>query len=100
MKKLLTSTYGKMIGLLLSFFLFSNASQAQCKLLNETFNVAPVLSPTNVDGTWYPDRYRPAGFVSAAFGGGNVLKISIDGVNDGFANQPASYHYTFFNTQG
>jgi hypothetical protein len=59
-----------------------------------------VLAATNTDGAWYPDRYRPAGFTSAIFGGGNVLKISIDGINDGLANRPNPYQAGFYNTQG
>jgi len=99
MKKMLRWKY--FIASLISFFIiFSNNVAAQCRLLNETFDVNPVLSPTNVDGTWYPDRFRPAGFTSAVLGGNNVLKISIDGIADGALNRPGGQTGTFYNTQG
>ena len=67
---LLRKTISIMVVLICVFAISGNA---QCRLLNEPFNVNPVLSPTNVDGTWYPDRYRPAGFVSDVLAGSNVL---------------------------
>ncbi|MBL7805895.1 MAG: right-handed parallel beta-helix repeat-containing protein, partial [Saprospiraceae bacterium] len=73
--------------------------KAQCNLLNETFDVNPVLSPTNVDGAWYPDRYPPAGFSSGTIGGSNALKISISAA-DGAQNRPPAYSGQFYNTQG
>ncbi|MCC7506504.1 MAG: hypothetical protein IT259_14465, partial [Saprospiraceae bacterium] len=73
--------------------------KAQCNLLNETFNVNPVLSPTNVDGAWYPDRYPPAGFSSGTIGGSDALKISISAA-DGAQNRPPAYSGQFYNTQG
>ena len=79
---------------------FSFSVHAQCRLLNEPFTVSPVLSPTNVDGTWYPDRYPPSAFVSDVLGSENVLKIHIDGPGDGLLSRPAAYQYTFYNTQG
>ena len=101
MKKALNFTYKKVTCLLIMILvLLTTSSSGQCKLLNENFNVNPVLSPTNVDGTWYPDRFRPAGFVSDVLLGNNVLKISIDGVNDGLVSRPAVYQFTFYNTQG
>jgi len=84
----------------LFFTAVSQTSNAQCNLLNENFNSNPALSNTNVDGAWYPDRYRPAAFISDVLGGGNVLKISIDGTNDGLASRPSGYNSSFYNTQG
>lgn len=56
---------------------------AQCALFSEDFNTVggPPLSPTNIDAAWYPDRYRPAAFISDA----GLLKISINGTADGAA---------------
>jgi hypothetical protein len=81
-------------------FGFSVSTFAQCRLLNESFNVNPVISPTNVDGAWYPDRYPPSAFVSNVLAGSNVLKIHIDGPGDGLLSRPSGYQYTFYNTQG
>jgi len=93
--------YLNRFGLLLILFSvsFSLKSTAQCRLLNETFSTSPNLASTNTDGVWYPDRYRPAGFVQDAFNGGS-LKISIDGINDGLNARPSGYQYQFYNTQG
>jgi hypothetical protein len=89
------------LGLLMaSELLFVSGLQAQCNLLNEPFNTNPVLSPTDVDGAWYPDRYRPAGFVSDVVSGQNALKISIDGIADGAMNRPSGQQGSFYNTQG
>jgi len=87
--------------ILIAFILISVSTigKAQCNFLNENFDTPPVLAATNTDGTWYPDRYPPAGFTSAAFGGGNVLKISIDGTADGAANR-GGLSANFYNTQG
>ncbi|MBK8195611.1 MAG: right-handed parallel beta-helix repeat-containing protein [Lewinellaceae bacterium] len=80
--------------------LLSSAGQAQCVLLNDNFDANPVLAAVNTDGAWYPDRYRPAGFAMDNLGGENVLKISIDGINDGALNRPSGQQGTFYNTQG
>jgi hypothetical protein len=48
---------------------------------------------------WYVDRYAPAAFESFEFNGEMVLRIAIDGVNDGADNRGAESD-TFFNTQG
>jgi hypothetical protein len=87
------------------FFVFSlfvglETVQGQCKLLNESFSLSPVLAATNTDGAWYPDRYPPAGFSSAVLNGENVLKISIDGTADGAVARGGGYTSTFYNTQG
>lgn len=98
-KKQQFATFSLLLIFALQFFVTTSAS-AQCRLLNEHFNSSPALSSTNVDGAWYPDRYPPAAFTSAVLGSENVLKIHIDGVNDGLANRPAAYQSTFYNTQG
>ena len=72
-----------------------STGNAQCRLLNETFATAPVLSATNVDGAWYPDRYQPAGFVADA----GRLKISISAA-DGAQLRPGGFSGAFYNTQG
>ncbi len=90
----------KVLLMLLVLTGFSNLSFAQCNLLNEAFNSNPTLSNSNVDGAWYPDRYRPASFTSAVLGSDNVLKISIDGTNDAAAARPSGYGSSFYNTQG
>lgn len=80
------------------FFLttiISNNVWAQCTLLNDDFSSAPTLSPTNVDGAWYPDRYPPAAFTSDA----GRLKISIS-ASDGAQLRPPAYSSIFYNTQG
>lgn len=86
--------------LLLLAFLSSLSTYSQCRFLNEDLNSSPVLSATNANNAWYPDRYRPAAFTDAVLSGNNVLKISIDGVNDGLANRPPGYQSAFYNTQG
>lgn len=74
---------------------FKQSSNAQCRLLDETFNVNPLLSSTNVDGSWYPDRYQPSAFTSDA----GRLKISIS-ASDGAQLRPSAYSGPFYNTQG
>ncbi len=101
MKKNLTVYFRKTIALMIVFTsAFAFNSNSQCILLNESFDANPVLSPTNVDGAWYPDRFRPAAFVMDVLGGNNVLKISIDGLGDGALSRPSGYQGTFYNTQG
>ena len=99
MKKLLQWKYF-VASMILFFSFFSNHVSAQCRLLNETFDVNPVLSGSNVDGAWYEDRYLPAGFASSVLGGNNVLKISINGITDGALNRTGGRTGSFYNTQG
>jgi hypothetical protein len=77
------------------FFLLGNIANAQCTLLNESFDSNPSLSATNVDGSWYPDRYPPAAFESDA----GRLKISISSA-DGAQSRPSGFGGSFYNTQG
>ncbi len=90
----------KVIFLLIAAVLAAGITNAQCRFLNETFDAAPVISAIKTDNAWYPDRYRPAGFTNAILGGGNVLKISIDGVADGSVGRGGSFTGSFYNTQG
>ncbi|MFZ4401265.1 MAG: T9SS type A sorting domain-containing protein [Bacteroidales bacterium] len=89
-----------MATLFLILVLLGSSAIAQNTYLNEIFNSNPQLSATQVSGKWYVDRYAPAAFVSDNSLGSNVLKISIDGTNDGLANRPSGYGFTFYNTQG
>ena len=59
------------------------------------FTAAVTLSPTQVAGTWYTDRYAPAGFATS--GGQLVQTIS---AADSAANRPGAYSSTFYDTQG
>ena len=61
-------------------------------------NAVP-LAATQTANTWYVDRYAPASFEMFDFSGENVIKHSIDGVNDGSANRGAQSG-SFYNTQG
>lgn len=56
------------------------------------FDVNPTNGPTQAPGTWYVDRFAPAGFVSENFDGDNRLKHSIDASD--------SQGDPFYNTQG
>ena len=60
-----------------------------------------VLSSTPAAGTWYTDRYAPAGFASGQVGGfrDGVLLETI-GVEQSAANRPAAFSDAFYNTQG
>jgi hypothetical protein len=63
-----------------------------------TFDVSPAVGPTQAAGVWYSDRYAPAGFASANFGG-NRLKHSI-GAGDCETCRPGGFNSPFYNTQG
>lgn len=65
----------------------------------ETFDVSPTLSPTQAPGTWYTDRYAPAGFQSSFFDGDNRLQHSISSA-DGANLRPGAFTSAFYNTQG
>lgn len=91
---MMTKFYSLIFSFLLTI-LATSLVQAQCEILEEDFSNPITLSPTNVNGTWYPDRYRPFAFESDA---GN-LKISID-PSDGAQNRPMAFSGGFYNTQG
>lgn len=59
------------------------------------FSSGVTLSATQAPGTWYTDRYAPAGFSAA----GGVLSISV-ATADAAANRPAGYGDAFYDTQG
>ncbi len=66
----------------------------------ETFDNAITLGSTQAAGTWYTDRYAPAGFQSGVFfDGGNRLKQTISAA-DGANSRPGGYSGSFYNTQG
>ncbi len=67
----------------------------ECVLLDETFDVNPILSSTNSEGAWYPDRYRPHVFSSE----GSRLRIGIS-ASDGAQLRPGPFSGGFYNTQG
>ncbi len=73
---------------------FQNAFSTN-NYLKENFSSSVTLSTTNVDGTWYPDRYTPAGFASNS----GQLEISISGA-DGAQLRGGGYSSSFYNTQG
>lgn len=77
----------------------STIVSSQAIYLNENFNSNPVLSPSDINGAWYPDRYRPAAFESFDLNGQNVLKLGIDGA-DGAQLRPSAFSSAFYNTQG
>lgn len=66
----------------------------------ETFDDPITLAASQTAGTWYTDRYAPAGFESGVFFDGDYrLKHSI-GAADGASSRPGSYSSAFYNTQG
>lgn len=66
----------------------------------ETFDDPVTLSNTQAAGTWYTDRYAPAGFQSGVFfDGGNRLRQTISSA-DSANNRPGAYSGSFYDTQG
>jgi hypothetical protein len=63
------------------------------------FGTNPALSPTQTTGTWYTDRFAPAGFIAEVFGGNSRLKHSIDAA-DCESCRPSGLNGGFYNTQG
>lgn len=63
------------------------------------FDVAPTLSPTQMPGVWYTDRYAPYGFTSEFFDGDDRLKHSID-ASDCSPCRPGGFGGAFYDTQG
>ena len=63
-------------------------------------DVTPSFGAT-VPGSWYTDRYTPAGFglTNATHGRNDVLNIGITSAGD-LGNRGSGYGYTFYNTQG
>jgi hypothetical protein len=66
-----------------------------------TIGSSIVLSPSEAPGSWYPDRYAPAGFTAGqtAAGRDGVLDEFISAA-DGDGNRPAPYNSGFYNFQG
>ncbi len=65
----------------------------------EPFDNAVPLCATQTPNCYYVDRYPPAGFASAVFGGGNRLRHSISSA-DSYGTRPPGYQSIFYNTQG
>ena len=65
-----------------------------------SFDSSVALSSTQAAGTWYTDRYAPAGFTSpVSFLGDNRLQETISSA-DSANNRPSAYSGSFYNTQG
>ncbi|MDP3225744.1 MAG: hypothetical protein Q8M96_21630, partial [Rubrivivax sp.] len=64
-----------------------------------TFDAPVTLGATAAPDTWYTDRYAPAGFATASFGGDNRLKQSISAA-DGASSRAGAFSGAFYNTQG
>lgn len=81
---------------LASLAIFAAVGPAAATVL-QTFDFSPpvTLSATQAPGTWYTDRYAPAGFASS--GGELVQTIS---AADSATNRPGAYSSSFYNTQG
>ena len=91
------------IGLLvLTSCLASGLVNGQVYNTTNTFDVSPPLNPTQSPGDWYPDLnlYTPANFDSFNLSGENVLRIGIDGTNDGISGRVAPFNVSSYNTQG
>jgi len=82
---------------LLATTLMAAAFAAQAATI--TFDAPVTVGATAAPDTWYTDRYAPAGFETASFGGDNRLKHSISAA-DSAASRPAGFGGTFYNTQG
>lgn len=67
--------------------------------LTVNFDSPVFTGPTAAPGVWYTDRYAPAGFQTASFGGDNRLKHSIS-ASDGANSRPVAFSAGFYNTQG
>jgi hypothetical protein len=83
------------IGIITIMLLSALSASSQCALLSDDFSTSPVLSLTNVNDAWYPDRYAPAAFEADA----DRLKISIS-ASDGAQLRPGGFGGVFYNTQG
>lgn len=64
-----------------------------------TFDTPVTVGATAAPDTWYTDRYAPAGFATASFGGDNRLKQSISAA-DSATLRPGAFSGAFYNTQG
>src|SRR5262249_15795173 len=68
---------------------------------SSTTKTGAALSPTAAPGTWYPDRYAPAGFTPGQTGGGQtgVLDEFIS-ASDKDGSRPPAYNSGFYDFQG
>lgn len=84
---------------LLAGLFAATLAHAQCQQSFD-FSSPVTTSATPAPGTWYTDRYAPAGFTSPVnFMGGDRLLEQIN-ASDGLSSRPAAYQTTFYNTQG
>jgi len=98
MKMLISGTVTRTLSQsLLATTLMAAAFAAQAATI--TFDAPVTVGATAAPDTWYTDRYAPAGFETASFGGDNRLKHSISAA-DSAASRPAGFGGTFYNTQG
>ncbi len=65
----------------------------------QTFDSDPVLSGSQAPGTWYTDRFAPAGFESEVFKGDARLAHTVVD-SDGADSRSGSFSSAFYNTQG
>lgn len=80
--------------------LMAVAVSAAANAQSFTFDSPVTLSSSQAAGTWYTDRYAPAGFTApVSFLGDNRLKQTISSA-DSAANRPSSFSGAFYNTQG
>jgi hypothetical protein len=86
----------------LALLTFGLVAPVQAGVINTFDNPGDVvLSPTQAPGTWYTDRYAPAGFAAGQSGGGRtgVLALTLSAA-DGGTSRPSSFSSAFYNTQG
>jgi len=82
--------------LALATFAFSGPAAAAV----ETFDDPVATGSSQAPGTWYTDRYAPAGFTGGvAFDGREVLQVDISSA-DGAVDRPGAFSSAFYNTQG
>ncbi|MDK3075517.1 VPLPA-CTERM sorting domain-containing protein [Sedimentitalea sp. JM2-8] len=84
----------------LALALIFGAGAAQAAVITaQDFSSDPLLSDTQAPGTWYTDRYAPAGFETQDFMGDSRLAVTVSEA-DGTAGRPAGQAGAFYNTQG
>ena len=93
-------TFHKTIAAAALITAFSVAGAHASTITSQTFDADVTRSDTQAPGTWYTDRYNPAGFEGGVmFDGDNRLKHSIAAA-DGANTRPGGFGSAFYNTQG
>lgn len=88
----------RMFARVLALLTFGLVAPAQAGVINTFDNPGDVtLSPTQAPGTWYTDRYAPAGFAAGQSGGGRTGVLAVT-LSD--APRPPAFSSSFYNTQG